>query len=61
MATVSPEVAEPVNRETVTGLRAMEMFCALGDMKTVSVTLPAKSSRLARSTLKVASWPWGML
>ena len=47
MDTVSPEVDEPVNRETVTGLRAMEMFCALGDMKTVSVTLPAKSSRLA--------------
>lgn len=61
MATVSPEVAEPVNSETVAGLRAMEMFCTLGDIKAASVTLPAKSSRLARSKLKVASWPWGVL
>lgn len=47
MDTVSLEVAKPVNSETVTGLRPMDEFGALGDNEAVSVTLPAKSSRLA--------------
>ncbi len=47
------ELADPVKRDTVTGLRAIDELGAPGKRPAVRLTLPANSLRLTRLTSTV--------
>lgn len=54
---VSWEVPEPVKREMVVGLNAIDEPCTAGVILAARLTLPANPSRLASSTFIVARDP----
>ncbi len=54
---VSLDVPEPVNSETVSGFRAIDELDASGERVAARLTLPANSSRLVMSMVKVVSEP----
>ncbi len=55
------DVADPLKRDTVIGLRAVDELSASGERRAVKLTLPAKSLRLTRLTSTIERPPCGRL